>query len=107
MAFDFPLSDEARSARCALDVADDQTPESLAAEAETSGLIDIASSGLSMRDRALLRMKFDGEMTTAEIAAQLGISGAAVSKATARAIARIRVSLQLMGVERYADCAFR
>jgi RNA polymerase sigma factor (sigma-70 family) len=85
-------------ARCAFDVADPHTPETIRAQAETAELIAAAVSGLSERHAELLHLRYERDFTFVEIALAFDVTEPAVHQMHDRAIARVKQSLELMGV---------
>lgn len=85
-------------ARCAYDVADPSTPETLYQDAETAELIAAAVSGLSARHAKLLVLRYERDFTFAELALAFDVSEPAVKQMHDRALARLKQSLEWMGI---------
>jgi RNA polymerase sigma factor (sigma-70 family) len=104
MARDFTFPD-ASERRVDDRTADNLCPEALAGAAETAVIVRHAIGGLTVEHVAVITMRYERDMTYREIAAELAISEPAVHAMHKRAIARLRQSLELMGVSGMADLA--
>lgn len=89
------------------DIPDSETPETLTAKAETEDLLARAASGLTERDRVLLRMRFEQDLSFRQIGEQLGIGAPAAQRAITRAVDRMRISLRCMGATGVSNFALR
>jgi RNA polymerase sigma factor (sigma-70 family) len=105
MAFNFQRRDEAfgvpDSAGTLADrrSIDSETPETLCAPAETADLIRAAISGLNFRQQAVIIGRYYDGLTFAELGEELGISEPAAFQLHSRACKRLRISLELAGVD--------
>src|SRR3954469_15707494 len=62
--------------------------------AEMRALLDGAFGVLSARDREVLRLRFEEDMTQTEIAAQIGVSQMQVSRLIRQSLARLRMDIE-------------
>lgn len=102
VAVDFSATHETLRGSSALDIADPNTPESIAVSSETASLLSGCVGGLTERHRELIELRYEQDLTLAEIAKVFGVSVAAVHQMHAVALDRLRTSLSLMGIERMA-----
>jgi RNA polymerase sigma factor (sigma-70 family) len=102
LAVDFPATHETLRGSSAMDIADPNTPESIAVSSETASLLSGCVGGLTERHRQLIEMRYEQDMTLAHIAQVFGVSVPAVHAMHALALDRLRTSLSLMGIERLA-----
>ena len=62
--------------------------------AEMRALLDSAFGVLSARDREVLRLRFEDDMTQTEIAARIGVSQMQVSRLIRQSLARLRMDIE-------------
>jgi RNA polymerase sigma-B factor len=72
--------------------------------AETRALLDALLRGLTPREREVIRLRFEHDLTQAEIGAHIGVSQMQVSRVLRQAIARLR-SLARVDDEERAEAA--
>ena len=105
MAFNFQRSNEAfdlpNSAGTLADRGrvDKETPETLCAPAETADLIRAAISGLNRKQQACIIGRYYDGLTFAELGEELEISEPAAFQLHQRACKRLRISLELVGID--------
>lgn len=83
--------------------ADRETPESHLRTAEAGELVRDTLSGMTANHAFILRRRYEDDWTFARIAAELGVGAPAVHAMHARALDRLRLSLDLMGVSSLRD----
>lgn len=103
LAVDFPSTYAAECFQSALDVRDPDTPATLYAAAEIAGVVRAAMGGMMPRHAELLSLRYERDLTLGEIAALWGVSEPAVHAMERRALARMKLSLELMGVNSVGD----
>lgn len=79
-------------------IADAHTPASILDHADTCGILRAAISGLEPAHQHVLALRHDHDLSFEEIGREMGISKPAAFKLHERAVARLRISLELMGV---------
>jgi RNA polymerase sigma-B factor len=62
--------------------------------AELRALLDGAAAALSARDRAVLRLRFEQDLTQTEIAHRIGVSQMQVSRLIRQSLARLRMDIE-------------
>jgi RNA polymerase sigma factor (sigma-70 family) len=102
LAVDFPATYETVRGSSALDVADPNTPESIAVSNETAAVLEACVGGLIDRHQDLIALRYEHDMSLAQIAQVFGVSVSAVHQMHAVALDRLKTSLSLMGIERLA-----
>jgi RNA polymerase sigma-B factor len=70
------------------------TSEAGFAVAEDRAVLDRMLEGLTARDRAVLRLRFDEDLTQAQIGARIGVSQMQVSRIIRQSIARLRTAAE-------------
>lgn len=103
MEDDFFATSTSERFSSALNVRDPDTPESIFARNEDRSTVRAAISGLTPAHRELIRLRYDEELTIAEIAQRQGVTEIAVHQMHKRAIGRIKSSLGLMGLTGLKD----
>jgi DNA-directed RNA polymerase specialized sigma24 family protein len=84
------------------DAIDPNTPETLCAPGETEDLIRAAIGGLMRHHQAIILARYYDGLSFDEIGNAFGVTKVAAFKMHARAIERLKVSLELMGVNFHA-----
>lgn len=79
-------------------IADRHTPASILDHADTCDILRNAIGSLNSTYQWVLTLRHDEELSYRDIGREMGISGAAAYQLHERAIARLRITLELMGV---------
>jgi RNA polymerase sigma-B factor len=87
-SLDEPMGEDATLA----DALGGQDPE--LARAEIRALLDSALDVLSARDREVLRLRFEEDLTQTEIAQEIGVSQMQVSRLIRQSLARLRLDIE-------------
>lgn len=105
-----PDSDEAQHLhgallRAILNLEDPRDAHQIIEERETSDILRDAIGGLTPRHQQILALRYQEELTFAEIAMELHLTVSSVHAMHRLALQRLRDSLELMGIRQITDLA--
>lgn len=89
--------------RCALEVPDPSTPQTILEETEKSTVVQDAVSGMTPEHQRVLTMRYQDDMSLKQMAVILRVSKSSVSRMLDTARSRMRTSLAIMNINDRSD----